>query len=83
MGSAFAAEPREWFSDEDRAELVTFAGESDLVMHWPHPECRIECPHPISECGRFQPAAESGAATGVATSAIGAWTSLLEQEWGG
>lgn len=54
MGSAFPAEPREWFSDEDLREAVMFSfGDPTYVHHQPHEECSREEPHPYVECGRF------------------------------
>ncbi len=54
MGSAFQAEPREWFSDADRREVVTFSlANPDWVIHRAHPDCPLEHPHLASECGRL------------------------------
>ena len=56
MGSAFPAEPSEWFSQADRRELVTFSlADPGWVIHRAHPECPVEHPHQASECGRLVP----------------------------
>ena len=55
MGSAFQAEPPEWFSEQDRREMVTFSlADPDWVIHRAHPERPAEHPHPASDCGRFK-----------------------------
>jgi hypothetical protein len=53
MGSAFPAEP--WVRAlglEDEVVLHALA-DPDLVAHFAHPECQIECPHPMASCGRY------------------------------
>ena len=54
MGSAFPAEPPEWFSDADRRELVTFSlADPDWVIHRADPVRPVEYPHLASDCGRL------------------------------
>jgi hypothetical protein len=55
MGSAFAAEP---LYGVDGRKVVTFLmwpsdTQTDLVCHRAHPECPIDAPHRLHECGRF------------------------------
>lgn len=60
MGSAFDAEPLYGQRPED---VVTFLmwpsdDQTDLICHVRHPECLIEEPHRMKECGRFPGAGE-------------------------
>lgn len=34
--------------------------QAELVCHLPHPECAIQEPHPMNECGRFERARRRG-----------------------
>jgi len=58
MGSAFAIEP---LHGADPRDVVTFLMwprrnvQADLVCHQAHPDCGVEYPHPMGECGRFVP----------------------------
>jgi hypothetical protein len=51
MGSAFAAEPREWFKGR---HMVRFTmADHDWVMHKPSKRCPEEYPHLMTGCGEF------------------------------
>ncbi len=55
MGSAFYAGPTYGI---DPRELVLFGmfvrdEWADWIVHMQHPECAIECPHQMKDCGRF------------------------------
>jgi len=57
MGSAFPAEP---LYGVDAHEVVTFLQwpndtNTDVIIHLRHPECAIDHPHRIRDCGRFAP----------------------------
>jgi hypothetical protein len=56
MGSAFYAEPLYGCDSREVVTFLTFASDTnaDLLVHLAHPECLIEHPHYVSECGRFQ-----------------------------
>lgn len=53
MGSAFPADP---YGSEETVVFLMWPrdDEVDLVCHLPHPECHIEHPHRMRECGRFK-----------------------------
>lgn len=54
MGSAFCSEPQGWMDEaRRRAERVVLCvlSEPDLVLHDAYPECHIELPHHIDDCG--------------------------------
>lgn len=50
MGSAFPAEPDGWTSHAERRVLFALAF-PDWVCHTVYPECGIECPHTVHDCG--------------------------------
>jgi len=71
VGSAFPAEPREWFSEADRRELVTFSlADPDWVIHRAHPDCPAEHPHLASTCGRFKTPPNVAAAVSARSSRL-------------
>lgn len=57
MGSAFCAEPPEWFQgiEDEPVLFLTFPSDAhaETVCHRAHDECQIEQPHQMAECGRF------------------------------
>lgn len=57
VGTAFYAESQIWPWVSD-SEFVMFAlnwsDKPDWVCHRSHPECELEIPHLMSECGRFE-----------------------------
>ena len=54
MGSAFPSEPVDWFSDEDKKEMVTFCmTDPNMVIHRDNPKCHTEYPHAMKSCGIF------------------------------
>ncbi len=55
MGSAFPAEPREWFLELEDDAVMFAMSSPNLVCHFAHRECPLETPHAFSECGRFKP----------------------------
>lgn len=68
MGSAFPAEPREWY-DGLEDEPVLFLqwpndDKADLVAHAPHRDCAQHYPHRMTECGRFVGSSSNGRTPG-------------------
>ncbi len=61
MGSAFYCEPRYGIAPEEFVTFLTFPSDdqTDLICHLPHAECAIQEPHRMSECGRFERAADA------------------------
>jgi hypothetical protein len=54
MGSAFPAEPPEWFACETGPLLMFSFVDPNLLMHHPTRRCKIEYPHRVEECGEME-----------------------------
>jgi hypothetical protein len=58
MGSAFPAEPREWFSNYDGERLMFPMIDPSIVQHARTGTCAETYPHPTKDCGYFPKTAD-------------------------